>query len=325
MTNVQRKRMEHLEKAEKATTELEDYLANCPNDVKLRAKLLHIQSFKRRLEENENATLNASEARIVRDIGKMLEARKVANEAAEYERQAKVQMGLDESSVPGKSCSRKRGNGGLLSPESSGWGDSMSHSRQSSFSPSYHPTTGGKTVGPDYYQRRKRSRVMYEEEGGGDADDEDEDGHDGDEEDVVWKAESQERRTHGGKTVAQGNLLTVSQYDVQDVLKEVEEEESAVEEECDDESSADDTESSVDTDFEVGKGGNGNGGAQVQNDTGDESGSVKMEDGDEDKDGNGNASRHKHEHGSENEDDCGKVEMGDEDDKRDKHGSSNDS
>ncbi|EED15627.1 conserved hypothetical protein [Talaromyces stipitatus ATCC 10500] len=189
----------------------------------------------------------------------MPERRKVRNEAIKYERQAKAQMGL--KSLTSRS-NKKRGydrEKGSLSPLICGWSDTAPSSRQSSFSPSHHPTTGGKTISLEYYNRLKRSRVAEE-----DGDTDDEDGQDGDE-DIGSNSEEAEQKTYGGKTIKQGDASQVSQYDVKNVLWVVKEKTSLAETKSSDES--DDTESSSNTDSEVENGdekGNRHGSAEAR-------------------------------------------------------------
>lgn len=214
MSGAQRKRLEQQENIDRVLTDLEDCIASNPTDVKLRAKKLHLEELQRRLLRPDGTALKGAEANLIKDVDKMLARRRMNMVAAEFENQARAMvenMTMSSSSSVGRK-GRKRGydeGTGSMSPLSSSWTESAAPSERSSFS---HPSTGGKTVPQSYYQRRKRERITHELEK--------EEADDGDvDEDVVWDDE-QQRKTYGGKTVAQDRLGALSDYDTAKILTE---------------------------------------------------------------------------------------------------------
>lgn len=208
MTGAQRKRLEQQERLEKALAELQDCVSANPTDVKLQGKLLHLTALQNRLEQNENAFLKSVEVGVVKEVERMLSRRRMHMVTAEFENQAKAMVeNMVKSSSVGRRGGRKRGfDEGSISPLSSTshWSEAGGTSERSSFS---HPSTAGKTVPQSYYQRPKRGRVTHETEGDDDAD-----------EDVILD-DRQERKTYGGKTVAQNSL----DYDTAKVLVDAKE------------------------------------------------------------------------------------------------------
>jgi hypothetical protein len=223
--------------------------------VKLRGKFLHLQELQRRLEKNENTFLKGQESGIIKDVEKMLSRRRMNMVKAEFESQARAMVENMSISSTAGTQGRKRAYDramGSLSPLSSRWSETVVHSSEgSSFSSSHRPTTGGKTVGQDYYQRRKRGKITSEL---ADADDD---------EDAVYD-DGQERKTYGGKTIAQP-AQPVSDFELAKMLTEAAYEEEEANDEGAEEDSGDDVDESseFDTDDERGtdvKGkGNGNG------------------------------------------------------------------
>lgn len=251
MTSTQRKRLEQQEKIETALTDLEECIAACPTDVKLRGKFLHLQELQRRLEKNENTFLKGQESGIIKDVEKMLSRRRMNMVKAEFESQARAMVENMSMSSPAGTQGRKRAYDramGSLSPLSSSWSETVVHSSEgSSFSSSHRPTTGGKTVGREYYQRHKRGKITSDMEAGADADDDGEavydDGHG--------------RKTYGGKTIAQP-AQPVSDFELAKMLTEAADEEEANDEGAEKDSGDDVDESSEDdTDDERGTDGKG--------------------------------------------------------------------
>lgn len=263
VSSTQRKRLEQLEKLEKAETDLLQVLADS-EDLKVRAKLLHIQALKRRLQENERETLSSGETKLCYEIGKITERRRVANESREFLRQAEALAG-GFGGYPvsyGEKSAKKRGydhqatsyaayasselNTSFGSSSSSSpistWDTAINPpSSRSSYSPSYHPTTGGKTISQDTFQKQKRQKSINVE----DLIVADDDLGESSEEDTGG------RRTYSGKSLPGNTLLHVATYDVGEVLKEDEHLEEDKQEEKEQEGSSDgssDGETDSDTD-----------------------------------------------------------------------------
>jgi hypothetical protein len=221
MTSAQRRRLEQQENIEKILTDLEECLAACPTDYRLRAKQLHLEEFRRRLEKPESTVLKGQEAALIKDVEKMLQRRRMNMVKAEFESQARAMV---ENMSSAGTQGRKRAYDqamGSLSPLSSNWSETVAPSERSSIS---YPSTGGKTVGPAYYQQRKRGRIVRDLEDEAEADDENENNKDEDE-DLVWD-DGQERKTYGGKTIARENMVSLDDDEMAKLLQGAVEEES---------------------------------------------------------------------------------------------------
>lgn len=221
MSSAQRKRLEQQEKLEKVLTDLEECLAACPADVKLRAKKLHLEELQRRLMRPDSTALKGEEAALIRDVEKMLQRRRMNMVKTEFENQAKAMVENMTMSSSLEKKGRKRAYDGSTTPLSSNWSETAALSEWSSFS---HPSTGGKTVPPSYYEKHKRGRITHDLADTEDADDEFQNDKD-DDEDVVWDDE-QERKTYGNKTIAQGGVGRISDDEMATLLMDAVEEES---------------------------------------------------------------------------------------------------
>ncbi|EEA22498.1 hypothetical protein EYB25_005289 [Talaromyces marneffei] len=244
-TSAQRKRLEQQEKLERVLTDLEECVAACPTDVKLQGKLLHLRTLQNRLEQSEHTVLKGQEAALIRDVEKMLQRKRMSIVKAEFESQARAMVeNMSTSLSPGTQRRKQRAYDeeiGSMSPLSSVWSETVAPSERSSSS---HPSTGGKTVPPSYYQEHKHGRPKRELERDAYADDGKNDIR-GDDEDVVGDDEYG-RKTYGGKTIAQENATPVSDFDIAKVLMEATAEE--VDEKDAKEDSGDDVGQSSDED-----------------------------------------------------------------------------
>ncbi|KUL87064.1 hypothetical protein ZTR_05710 [Talaromyces verruculosus] len=289
MSSAQRKRLEQQEKLEKVLTDLEECLAPCPADVKLRAKKLHLEELQRRLMRPDSTALKGEEAALIRDVEKMLQRRRMNMIKTEFENQAKAMvenMTMSSSSLEKKG--RKRAYDGSTTPPSSNWSETAAPSEWSSFS---HPSTAGKTVPPYYYEKLKQGRITHDLADTEDADDEFQN-HKDDDEDVVWD-EGRERKTYCSKTIEQGVVGRISDDEMAKLLMDAVEEESGdkkdeaeAEDSGDDvsETSDDSTDDERDIDEEDAAGGKGDESKEDENDEEDETQKETEEDG-----GNGDA------------------------------------
>ncbi|KAI7970960.1 hypothetical protein EIK77_000627 [Talaromyces pinophilus] len=222
MSSAQRKRLEQQEKLEKVLTDLEECLAACPADVKLRAKKLHLEELQRHLMRPDSTALKGEEAALIRDVERMLQRRRMNMVKTEFENQAKAMVeNMTMSSSSLETNGRKRAYDGSMTPLSSNWSETAAPSETFSF---LHPSTGGKTVPQSYYEKRKRGRITHDLADTEDADDEFQNDKD-DDEDVVWDNEH-ERKTYGGKTIEQKSVGRISDDEMAKLLMDAVEEES---------------------------------------------------------------------------------------------------
>lgn len=182
MSVPQQKRFQQMEGLKEAEEKLRPISDQCPSDAKLRGKLLHLQYLKKQLEGEQDRVLNSSETSFLSGINKWIERRQAANASKEFERLAAeeieaggarnggirsaVAMNMNKRRVHEDATVHEEHNGPLFVPYASDPVQTENGAAASPYSPSYHPTTGGKTLSQDRTQERKRVRFAGGADGG---------------------------------------------------------------------------------------------------------------------------------------------------------------